>query len=117
MSPSLRAVRARLLTPNVAETRLDVPGFHVKDEATRQWLEQVGASFLDGFITDGSAVPGALTVNPAMTIAALAEGAVPGIVRAARGRGVTVEYGAPAPDGSTSGRRGVLSLATTLQEG
>ena len=36
------------------------------------------------FVTDGSAVPGALTVNPAMTIAALAERAVPGIVQAAR---------------------------------
>ncbi|MFD1151809.1 GMC family oxidoreductase N-terminal domain-containing protein [Saccharothrix hoggarensis] len=63
------------------------------------------------FVTDGSAVPGALTVNPAMTIAALAERAVPGIVRAARERGVDVSYGAPAPDGSTSGRRGVLKLS------
>ncbi|SFT35955.1 Choline dehydrogenase [Actinopolyspora lacussalsi subsp. righensis] len=59
------------------------------------------------FVTDGSAVPGALTVNPAMTIAALAERAVPEIVRAAQERGVDVRYGAPAPDGATSGRRGV----------
>jgi enediyne biosynthesis protein E9 len=59
------------------------------------------------FVTDGSAVPGALTVNPAMTIAALAERAVPGIVQAAQQRGVPVTYGAPAPDGGTSGRRGV----------
>ncbi|WP_433259924.1 FAD-dependent oxidoreductase [Actinosynnema sp. CS-041913] len=51
------------------------------------------------FVTDGSAVPGALTVNPALTIAALAERAVPGIVRAARERGVQVEYGAPLPIG------------------
>ena len=36
------------------------------------------------FVTDGSAVPGALTVNPALTIAALAERAMPGIVRAAQ---------------------------------
>ncbi|GAA3865775.1 GMC family oxidoreductase N-terminal domain-containing protein [Streptomyces sedi] len=57
------------------------------------------------FVTDGSAVPGGLTVNPALTIAALAERAVPGIVRAARERGVAVRYGAPSPDGSTSGRR------------
>ncbi|WDZ83320.1 FAD-dependent oxidoreductase [Micromonospora cathayae] len=64
------------------------------------------------FVTDGSAVPGALTVNPAMTIAALAERAVPGIVRAAQERGVAVRYGAPAPDGSTAGRRGVLPLVT-----
>ncbi|MGW7594911.1 GMC oxidoreductase, partial [Streptomyces rubiginosohelvolus] len=42
------------------------------------------------FVTDGSAVPGALTVNPAFTIAALAERAVPGIVHALRERGVEV---------------------------
>ncbi len=61
------------------------------------------------FVTDGSAVPGALTVNPAFTIAALAERAVPAIVRAAQERGVSVSYGAPSPDGSTSGRRAVLA--------
>ncbi|GLU48721.1 FAD-dependent oxidoreductase [Nocardiopsis ansamitocini] len=66
------------------------------------------------FVTDGSAVPGALTVNPAMTIAALAERAVPGIVRAARERGVDVVYGAPSPDGQTSGRRATLPLASDL---
>ncbi|MER6910168.1 GMC family oxidoreductase [Streptomyces sp. NPDC000594] len=65
------------------------------------------------FVTDGSAVPGALTVNPAMTIAAVAERSVPGIVEAARRRGVRVTYGAPAPDGSTSGRRAVLPLLAT----
>jgi choline dehydrogenase-like flavoprotein len=63
------------------------------------------------FVTDGSAVPGALTVNPAMTIAALAERAMPGIVEAARQRGVDVRYGAPAPDGSTAARRATLPLA------
>jgi choline dehydrogenase-like flavoprotein len=68
------------------------------------------------FVTDGSAVPGALTVNPAMTIAALAERAVPGIVRAARERGVAVRYGAPAPDGGTAGRRGVLPLVTSSRD-
>ena len=48
------------------------------------------------FITDGSAVPCALTVNPALTISALAERAVPGIVKAAQERGVpTSRYGAP----------------------
>ncbi|MDX3606753.1 MULTISPECIES: FAD-dependent oxidoreductase [Streptomyces] len=62
------------------------------------------------FVTDGSSVPGALTVNPAMTIAALAERAMPGIVRAAQSRGISVTYGAPAPDGSTSGRSRVLPL-------
>ncbi|RSN62068.1 glucose-methanol-choline oxidoreductase [Streptomyces sp. WAC 04229] len=67
------------------------------------------------FVTDGSAVPGALTVNPAMTIAALAERAIPGIVDAARSRGVQVRYGAPAPDGSRSARKGVLPLLPALR--
>ena len=62
------------------------------------------------FVTDGSAVPGALTVNPASTIAALAERAIPGIVDAARERGVGVRYGAPSPDGAITGRRGVVQL-------
>ncbi|MEU4805552.1 GMC family oxidoreductase [Actinosynnema sp. NPDC023587] len=62
------------------------------------------------FVTDGSAVPGAVTVNPALTIAALAERAMPGIVRALRDRGVDVTYGAPSPDGETAGRRGVARL-------
>ncbi|GIH75458.1 FAD-dependent oxidoreductase [Planobispora longispora] len=66
------------------------------------------------FVTDGSAVPAGLTVNPAMTIAALAERAVPGIVEAARARGIDVKYGAPAPDGGTGGRRGVADLLPTL---
>jgi len=63
------------------------------------------------FVTDGSAVPGALTVNPALTIAALAERAMPGIVRAAQERGVGVRYGAPSPDGATAGRRAVARTA------
>ena len=57
------------------------------------------------FVTDGSSVPGALTVNPAMTIAALAERAAPAIVAAARERGIDVAYGAPTPDGGVSTRR------------
>jgi enediyne biosynthesis protein E9 len=59
------------------------------------------------FVTDASAVPGALTVNPAMTVAALAERAMPRIVAAAQQRGIAVRYGAPGPDGSTAGRRAV----------
>ncbi|MDI5903919.1 GMC oxidoreductase, partial [Streptomyces sp. 12257] len=66
------------------------------------------------FVTDGSSVPGALTVNPAMTISALAERAVPGIVAAAQAKGINVSYGAPAPDGSRSGRKNVLPLLTGL---
>jgi choline dehydrogenase-like flavoprotein len=54
------------------------------------------------FVTDGSAVPGALTVNPALTIAALAERAVPFIVEAARQRGVDVTYTGSLPEGTAS---------------
>jgi choline dehydrogenase-like flavoprotein len=54
------------------------------------------------FVTDGSAVPTGLTVNPALTIAAMAERAVPGIVAAARERGVDVSYGAPTPAGAAT---------------
>jgi choline dehydrogenase-like flavoprotein len=61
------------------------------------------------FVTDGSAVPGALTVNPALTIAALAERAMPGIVRAAQERGVGVRYGAPSPDGATGTARAAMA--------
>lgn len=57
------------------------------------------------FVTDGSAVPAALTVNPAMTIAALAERAVPGIVRAAQQRGVEVTYRGQLPVGQTHSAR------------
>jgi choline dehydrogenase-like flavoprotein len=61
------------------------------------------------FVTDGSAVPCGLTVNPALTISALAERAIPGIVEAARQRGHEVSYGAPAPDGATSARRALAA--------
>lgn len=69
------------------------------------------------FVTDGSAVPGALTVNPALTISALAERAVPGIVAAARERGVTVTYGAPTPDGDGSAHRGTRRQLPYLTRG
>jgi choline dehydrogenase-like flavoprotein len=63
------------------------------------------------FVTDGSAVPGALTVNPALTISALAERAMPGIVRAARERGIAVTYGAPTPAGVASSSRAIARAA------
>jgi choline dehydrogenase-like flavoprotein len=44
------------------------------------------------FVTDGSAVPTSLCVNPSLTIAALAERAGPGIVRRAAEFGVPVRY-------------------------
>lgn len=64
------------------------------------------------FVTDGSAVPGALTVNPAFTIAALAERAVPGIIEAARARGIEVSYVGSLPERATSSRRVPLTAPT-----
>lgn len=49
------------------------------------------------FITDGSAVPTSLTVNPSLTIAALAERAVPAIITDTSSTGVPVRGGAPLP--------------------
>jgi choline dehydrogenase-like flavoprotein len=65
------------------------------------------------FVTDGSAVPGALTVNPALTISALAERAIPGIVAAARARGVEVRYGAPVPSPASTSARPTPSAVRT----
>ncbi|MFJ8198242.1 GMC family oxidoreductase N-terminal domain-containing protein [Streptomyces sp. NPDC096152] len=63
------------------------------------------------FVTDAAAVPTSLCVNPSLTVAALAERACPHIVARAAEAGVAVRYGAPAPDGSTAGRRVVLKNA------
>jgi hypothetical protein len=37
------------MTPDTAETRLDVRGFHVKDVAARELLETIGGTFLAGY--------------------------------------------------------------------
>jgi hypothetical protein len=49
------------------------------------------------FVTDGSAVPTALTVNPSLTIAALAERASVAIARRATDVGVALRSGVPGP--------------------
>ncbi|MFF3313765.1 GMC family oxidoreductase N-terminal domain-containing protein [Streptomyces sp. NPDC002952] len=49
------------------------------------------------FVTDGAAVPTSLTVNPSLTIAALAERAVPAIAERAAEAGVTVRTDCPLP--------------------
>jgi GMC oxidoreductase len=49
------------------------------------------------FVTDGSAVPTSLTVNPSLTIAALAERASVAIGRRAREAGIPLRSGVPAP--------------------
>jgi hypothetical protein len=38
-----------VLTPNTAETRLDVRGFHAKSDAARELLERIGGTFLEGY--------------------------------------------------------------------
>lgn len=44
-----RALRRRILTPDISATRMDVRGFHVKSPEGKQLLETVGASFLTGY--------------------------------------------------------------------
>ncbi|MEU8775847.1 DUF1702 family protein [Streptomyces sp. NPDC048606] len=46
---TLRALRRRVLTPNVRETQLETRGFHVKNAAAKHQLETVGATFLQGY--------------------------------------------------------------------
>lgn len=49
MTNTLRALRRRILTPDVSATSSVVRGFHVKNPATRQVLETVGGQFLHGY--------------------------------------------------------------------
>jgi hypothetical protein len=46
---SIGALRRRILTPSMSETRLDVRGFHVKNDEARARLERVGVTFLTGY--------------------------------------------------------------------
>ncbi|MFG3407983.1 DUF1702 family protein [Streptomyces sp. NPDC048142] len=45
----MRALRRRVLTPNVRETQLETRGFHIKNAEAKQQLEAVGTSFLQGY--------------------------------------------------------------------
>ncbi|MER6949859.1 DUF1702 family protein [Nonomuraea sp. NPDC000554] len=49
MASSLRALRRRILTPDVAETSLDKRGFHKKSPAAQERLETVGKTFIVGY--------------------------------------------------------------------
>lgn len=49
MTSSWRALRRRLLTPDVSETSLDKRGFHKKSPAAQERLETVGKTFLTGY--------------------------------------------------------------------
>jgi hypothetical protein len=44
-----RALRRRVLTPDVSATKLTVRGFHIKDHGTQEVLETVGRTFLEGY--------------------------------------------------------------------
>jgi hypothetical protein len=44
-----RAMRRRVLTPGMSQTKLDVRGFEVKDAASRNLLETIGETFLTGY--------------------------------------------------------------------
>lgn len=49
MGNGLRALRRRILTPDVSETSLDKRGFHKKSPAAQELLETVGKVFLTGY--------------------------------------------------------------------
>ncbi len=47
--PGYRALRRRILTPNLSATKLDVRGFNDKSPAAKELLETVGKTFLTGY--------------------------------------------------------------------
>jgi enediyne biosynthesis protein E3 len=49
VASTMRALRRRILTPNVSETKLATRGFHDKGPEARFLLETVGQTFLAGF--------------------------------------------------------------------
>lgn len=49
MTSAWRALRRKVLTPNVSATRLEERGFHVKNDEARELLETVGRSFIAGY--------------------------------------------------------------------
>ncbi|HEX4814651.1 MAG TPA: DUF1702 family protein [Nonomuraea sp.] len=49
LAGALRSLRRRILTPDIAETRLEKRGFRVKDAASKELLETIGEMFLAGY--------------------------------------------------------------------
>jgi hypothetical protein len=45
----LRALRRRILTPNVSATKMETRGFHVKNATSKELLETIGRTFLIGY--------------------------------------------------------------------
>ncbi|WP_370943936.1 DUF1702 family protein [Amycolatopsis sp. cg5] len=65
MGTGWRALRRRILTPDVSETSLDKRGFHKKSPAAQELLETVGKIFLDGY---GHAVEARIPADAAARI-------------------------------------------------
>jgi hypothetical protein len=63
-----RALRRRILTPDVSETSLAKRGFHVKDEESKQVLEKIGETFLTGY---GDAIESATPEETGERLAAI----------------------------------------------
>ncbi|MGC5032704.1 DUF1702 family protein [Micromonospora sp. DT229] len=61
---ALRTLRRRILTPDVADTKMDVRGFHVKNDAARERLETIGASFVAGFAAAAESDRAAAATGP-----------------------------------------------------
>ena len=49
MATMVGAVRRRIITPDMSETKFSVRGFQVKDEPSREMFETVGRQFLTGY--------------------------------------------------------------------
>lgn len=49
MGKALRALRRKILTPDVSATSLDKRGFHKKDPESQELLERIGTVFLGGY--------------------------------------------------------------------
>lgn len=55
MTATWRALRRRILTPNLRETKLERRGFYEKSPAARELLESAGENFLAGYATAAEA--------------------------------------------------------------
>ncbi|MEV4378453.1 DUF1702 family protein [Streptosporangium sp. NPDC049644] len=49
MKKALRSLRRHILTPGVSETKMETRGFHVKSPESRELLETIGGTFLQGY--------------------------------------------------------------------
>ncbi|WP_434739744.1 DUF1702 family protein [Micromonospora sp. SH-82] len=65
-----RTLRRRVLTPDVSQTLMSVRGFHVKDQAGRERLENVGRYFLTGYAAAAEARTAAEAEVPLEAVAA-----------------------------------------------